>query len=387
LYDSLQDTLKKEKPSEKLGLYIDDQYFKDIPAQAVSTSKAVMFHLKRTDVNRDTWSVLYGRKTFNLAFRRDTEPCKAGVRDAVALVAGYPDGTTVGPVSYACLEYFPDMLAAAGLLVLAAALLVATIWFSMNSPLIRDMGIPPPGKLAPYSLARFQMALWFVTIVCGLLWIYAVTGDISPIPDGALILMGIGAGTAIGAAAIDLSERSGSKEDYDAAKSKRKLSTEAVTAYKNQVGENEKRIDEKQKQIDATAGATLPETNSSDMNTQLANLKTQLGSLKIQLEAAEKVVSENDAKVKAFEVPASIWFIADILSDGNGIAFHRLQVFAWTMVFWLIFVISLWHKVTMIDFLASQLALMGISGATYLGFKLKEPPKQTDVNQSTPGMS
>jgi len=77
-------------------------------------------------------------------------------------------------------------------------------------------------------------------------------------------------------------------------------------------------------------------------------------------------------RIPATEVAASEGFIQDLLSDENGISFHRLQVFGWTLVFWAVFVSMLFKKVTMVDFDATQLALMGISGSTYLGFKLQE---------------
>jgi hypothetical protein len=223
--------------------------------------------------------------------------------------------------------------------------------------MIRDVGFPPSGKLAPYSLARFQMALWFVTIVFGVLFVHAVTGDISPIPQGALILMGIGAGTAVSAVAIDLAALPGSKVDYLYAKGLQTSLDDAVRKLEQQIA-------------DVTAAnpddATVPD-------------------LKKKLEIAVKAATANATKVKAFEVPESKSFIHDILGGGNGVAFHRLQVFAWTMIFWVFFVMAIFHKITMIDFAASQLALMGISGATYLGFKLQEQPKQSDSEQ--PGNS
>ena len=80
--------------------------------------------------------------------------------------------------------------------------------------MLRDSGDPrTDGKNGTYSLGRFQMAVWFVTVVFAFLFAYAVTGDTSPIPQGTLILMGIGAGTALGAAAIDLNKRTASKTD------------------------------------------------------------------------------------------------------------------------------------------------------------------------------
>jgi hypothetical protein len=55
------------------------------------------------------------------------------------------------------------------------------------------------------------------------------------------------------------------------------------------------------------------------------------------------------------------------------------------MVFWTIFITSILHKVTMADFVASQLALLGISGATYLGFKVQEQKKEpTDSKKPAP---
>jgi len=83
-------------------------------------------------------------------------------------------------------------------------------------------------------------------------------------------------------------------------------------------------------------------------------------------------VSAQLGRIPATEVAASEGFILDLLSDENGISFHRLQVFGWTLVFWAVFVSMLFKKVTMVDFDATQLALMGISGSTYLGFKLQE---------------
>lgn len=253
----------------------------------------------------------------------------------------------MGPSYAACLEYFPNKWSAAGLMALAITLLIGTARLSLKTSMIRDVGIPPPDTLAPYSLARFQMALWFVTVIFAVLFAYAVTGDISPIPDGALILMGIGAGTAVVAAAIDVSNLPGTMADYRELKKAQAVHDDAVKKLQQQVAS------------EAAANANDP----------------ALPELRKQLEAATKAATDNSLKLKAFEVPASRHFIRDILGDGSGVAFHRLQVFGWTMVYWVFFVTAIFHKITLIDFAISQLALLGISGATYLGFKLQEQPK------------
>jgi hypothetical protein len=47
----------------------------------------------------------------------------------------------------------------------------------------------------------------------------------------------------------------------------------------------------------------------------------------------------------------------------------------WTLVLGLVFVHSVWQRVSMPEFSSTLLALMGVSGGTYVGFKI--PEKQT----------
>jgi hypothetical protein len=65
------------------------------------------------------------------------------------------------------------------------------------------------------------------------------------------------------------------------------------------------------------------------------------------------------------------WFL-DLLSDANGLSFHRLQMFVWTIVLLVVFVKAVWTDVVIPDFDATLLGLMGISSGTYLAFKLPE---------------
>ena len=65
-------------------------------------------------------------------------------------------------------------------------------------------------------------------------------------------------------------------------------------------------------------------------------------------------------------------FVRDVLSDGGGYSFHRFQIFAWTIVLGIIFVSSVYNNLTMPEFSATLLGLMGISSGTYIGFKFPE---------------
>lgn len=68
----------------------------------------------------------------------------------------------------------------------------------------------------------------------------------------------------------------------------------------------------------------------------------------------------------------------DILSDADSVVLHRLQMVAWTAVLGLLFGWSVLSGYVFPTFGTTLLALSGIAGATYVGFKTKEAPKPTE---------
>jgi hypothetical protein len=68
-------------------------------------------------------------------------------------------------------------------------------------------------------------------------------------------------------------------------------------------------------------------------------------------------------------------FLVDLLSGSEGIAFHRFQVFVWTIILGIVFIYEVWDNLVMPDFNVTLLGLMGISSGTYLGFKFPELSK------------
>ena len=167
---------------------------------------------------------------------------------------------------------------------LLLAIIAALIGWARNSDMLRD-GPPIDGVRQPYSLARAQMAWWFLLIVIGYDLIWLVTGDRDTIQPSLLGLMGISAATAIAAAAIP-------------------------------------------------------------------TRRTRLTS-------------------------RGLW--NDLVSDEQGaVALDRVQIVVWTLILGGIFLYSVVWDLTMPEFNATLLALMGISSGTYLGFKLPtkaEEPK------------
>ncbi len=68
-------------------------------------------------------------------------------------------------------------------------------------------------------------------------------------------------------------------------------------------------------------------------------------------------------------------FVLDILSDADGISFHRFQIVVWTIVIGAVSAWSIYRYMAMPVLDASLLTLMGISSGTYVGFKFPEAAK------------
>jgi hypothetical protein len=178
------------------------------------------------------------------------------------------------------------------------------------------------------------MAVWFFLIVCSWVFLWLVTGTLDTLTSTVLALMGIGAGTALGAE-VQNSGKPTAVEDLDA---------------------RIKQLEARQK-----GGIALTPSEIQD----LANLRLELG------KALQKYP------------PTTVDFFDDILTDAEeGISFHRFQMFVWTMVLAIIFVVEVWQHLTMPDFSTTLLGLMGISSGTYLGFMIAEPHASTQTKSS-----
>jgi hypothetical protein len=102
--------------------------------------------------------------------------------------------------------------------------------------------------------------------------------------------------------------------------------------------------------------------NRDSLNNQLQANRARLAQLNHQIQS---LTPATDAGV-------SKGFLRDILSDASGYSFHRFQIFAWTIVLGIIFVSSVYNNLTMPEFSATLLGLMGLSSGTYIGFKFPE---------------
>jgi len=120
-------TLRQQQtPTNKLGLFINDLFIKGLEPLAVpGQPKSVMFQLKRSDDNRDAWSVLFGHKHFALGSSK-TGGC--GGNDLIELTVGLQDGSWAAKnAKTLCLEYLPDTASKFLILPISFVVAVGTI--------------------------------------------------------------------------------------------------------------------------------------------------------------------------------------------------------------------------------------------------------------------
>jgi len=215
----------------------------------------------------------------------------------------------------------------------------------VRTDLVADTsGVRRPDGLRPHSLARAQMAFWFLVIVGASLFLWIATGAWHILNDTCLWLIGIGSGTALGSALI-ASKDGGAADAGDDCPLPRDRS-ESFKEFKQRLS----------KEIQ-TAG-TAPQGETPEAAT--ARLQRRDALLKQQ----ERVNAMPDS-----------WFrrlLRDWLTDGDTYSFHRYQMLAWTLVLGLFFVVKVWSLWELPTFDATTLALLGITSGTYLGFKLQK---------------
>jgi len=214
--------------------------------------------------------------------------------------------------------------------------LISGLVLAAKSDILRSPGEKPVNNKKPWSLARCQMAFWLFLVITSFLFIWLVTGALDTITNGVLGLMGIGSGTALGSALIDASDDKVEKI------SKLKLLQEKLRG----------------------------ELAEIDKNLQSAPADIFLNTKRTETEDDLKMIGEQITSIKT--PVATQGFFIDIVSGPSGVTLHRFQMVLWTVILGIIFIFSVWKRLSMPEFDAMLLALQGISAGTYLGFKIPE---------------
>ncbi|MEW6521374.1 MAG: hypothetical protein AB1461_18395 [Thermodesulfobacteriota bacterium] len=335
-----------------LILYIDGMAFKGLTPALIEGDK-LLYDLRRSEDNKEAWTTLLSRK------RGKFFSCSN-----VPVTLGYASGLQMP--SNARLELV--RINEKGFRIFAGVSLVTLVLFfvlARRSDIIRDTGPQPEGVdrygkpcRKTYSLARTQMACWFFVIIIGYVFIWLVTSDFSSLTSGVIGLMGISAVTGVGAAVVDSSKRS------------ELLNQRRLLDERKKEGEVEaEKLTREVAALEASLAAAPAGLKSKGQQVVLAARQAALAAAGKEIAQAEKKIRGLDSEAKP---EASQGFLKDILSDDNGVSFHRFQISVWTIVLIIIFLGGVYDALAMPTFDATLLALMGISNGTYIGFKLPD---------------
>ena len=341
-------------------LFIDGRPVPDLPLTVDLCGERLLFDLvyttkKENTANRDAWSRILG----------ESHDWSRHVVLTVAL-----DGVSPLPVPKPNFDLVMIPKAPFFLWLVIFLVLIAAFWYlAKRSDLLRDMG-PQPGPAPdprkpyrkPFSLGRCQMAWWLFVILAAYLFIGLVTGNYLGMTAQAVALLGVSAATAVGAVAIDQNRRGGAEEQKSA------LTAEQTTL----VASHAKLV----KDLIATGQSLLATDLTADRRNELLKSQTDM---QIERDKALSRLNQIGTELRRLDAsltvsPATGNFFRDILSDDSGVTLHRFQMLVWTLVLGIVFALQVYRNLVMQDFSPELLALQGISGGTYLGFKFPERP-------------
>lgn len=355
--------------ASKYVLFFNGQEVKGLPEATYDKDhQSLVFELKRNDKNKDLWTALLGSPNPFQPTRVIT--VSLGERPTDSKTALQP--TIAGTFK---LEVLPEGRFLIAILVIGAVLWLVLARARKNTTL-RDGLIPQiEPKLQTYSLARCQMAFWFVLIFCSFVFLYIITWDYNTISQQAMTLMGISVGTGLAAVAVDVIK------DSPADHVNRALQALGFNSYDDIERVRDVEIPGRQQQLTAktadrapllrkkAAAASGGPALTPQEEQQLAQLNQDVTKFTLENDDWQNRLSTYYAKIRPFLTQG--WF-KDVTTDLNGSAVHRLQVFSWTGVLGGVFLIGVYRDLAMPEFSGTLLALMGISSAGYVGFKYPE---------------
>ena len=255
------------------------------------------------------------------------------------------------------LTVIPKLRTAIGLIVILVAM-IAFLIMARHTHIIRDPASPrrPDGN-RPYSLARGQMAFWFFLVITAYFFLWIVTGDMDTLNASVLGLIGISAGTALGSAFVDAAKPapdspSGNPPIVDVTRPHNEV-LEELTKLRADTGQELEALQKARTQISPSDKQAL------DDNEQQQN-------------EVRKRLSNYQWQSAYFGWPTWKGVLYDLLAENNRISFHRFQIFVWTLILGIIFVVNVYNELAMPEFSATLLGLLGVSAGTYIGFKLPE---------------
>ena len=224
--------------------------------------------------------------------------------------------------------------------VLALLIIALIVWLAKTSAILKDQLIPqiPPNRQT-FSLARNQMAFWFIIIFVSFLYLFLKLHSTNVITSQALTLMGISALTSGGSALVENMRDTPEDALNDGLQALGLRSYQDVVSLKNEIADL------------MALGDALTLASKAKLNDKLLLLQTY--------------------KNRTMPFETNGWF-KDLTTDIDGTALHRLQALVWTITLGSIFMYQVFQTGAMPPLNENLLALLGISNAGYVGFKFNE---------------
>ena len=314
---------------------LDDTFFN-------SDNHSLIFHLRRNDKNADAWSALLGSPTdwsvnVEVSLGEKTKTCDPSHPSIT--------GSNGKDPKFQLVVISPHRLLFA---IVVITIVGAVVWgAATRSTILKDNLLPQmPPERQPYSLGRWQMAFWFTLIFASFIFLYLLLWDANIVSDQALILMGISGATGFAAIAVDAAK------DTPVGAANTALRALGLFSYADILRVRQE-IADRQQQL-AINPPPIPPTAT-----------------KIQAEITDRQLLLRTYENAIQPFVSQGWY-RDLVTDINGTALHRLQVFCWTLVLGGVFIIGVYRDLAMPQFNATLLALMAISGTGYVGFKYPE---------------
>jgi hypothetical protein len=238
-------------------------------------------------------------------------------------------------------------------------------FFAASTDILRDPCRRRPEGVEPVSLARTQMAFWFVVIAAAFAFLWVTTGNVDTINGTCLTLLAIGTTTALTTMAVQ-GNRSGRKDLSDV------LQKTPHEMLKLRPVEVREAIAARKKELEETGASTMAPEELAEDTAILKIFERKL---------------DQFFKQRPKWCPLWIYYwryrlrtvFEDLLTEEAGAYdFHRFQMLAWTLVLGSVFVFKVFSDRNMPQFDSNLLLLMGISSGAYIGFKVAAPRKTDD---------
>jgi len=293
----------------KIQLRLDGSLL-GVEPRVMPDRRELIFRLSRLDSNRATWSRLLGKPfghdgiyAVPIAVEVDGKP--------LAFTNDTPLGTDEAPQPKIDLITYDQGRMWLGIMTSLAVVIIIVI-ACMRTPMMRDNAVAQlPVDQRPYSLGRFQMALWFCLILTSFLFIFVVTWDLNSITTESFVLMGISGATALASVAIDQSK------DGPPGRVQKNLHAMGIhtrsDAEKLYESKDERSSDDAGTVIE---GANIPAHSASGQGSNRSPTVKQLW-------------DEYEAQVRDFKATG---FLKDLVEDANGPTIHRWQILIWTVI-------------------------------------------------------